>query len=59
MIANEERAKEEERKRLEEEARVKMEEDVKKLEEAVKGALSGLGKTHDNRSMAYLKLSLA
>jgi len=25
----------------------------------MKGSLSGLGKTHDNRTMAYLKLNLA
>jgi hypothetical protein len=35
-----------------------MEEDIKKLDEALKGALSGLGKTHDNKSMTYLKLTL-
>jgi hypothetical protein len=36
-----------------------MEEDTRKLDEAVKGALSGLSKTHDNKTMAYLKFNLA
>ena len=38
---------------------MKAEEDLKKLEEAVKGALSGLAKTSCNRSLAYTKLTLA
>lgn len=55
----EERLKEEERKKAEEEARIKAEEDLKKLEEALKGGLSSLGKTANNRSVAYGRLSIA
>ena len=38
---------------------MKAEEDMKKLDEALKGSLSGLYKTASNRSMAYTKLTLA
>lgn len=51
--------KEEERKKAEEEARIKAEEDLKKLEEALKGALGGLGKTANNKSVAYNRLTIA
>lgn len=55
----EERLREEQRKKAEEEARIKAEEDLRKLEEALKGSLSGLSKTSNNKSMAYTRLSLA